>query len=62
MLVVTIKINTISDDLLSCSGFGEHEISGSANATIFASDALGCNGDVFPLTSSNESLYYIGGI
>ena len=53
--------DTISDDPLSCSGFGEHEIFGSANATIFASDALECNGDVFPLTSSNGSLYYIGG-
>ena len=51
----------ISDSPLLCSGFGEHEIFGSANATVFASDALVCNGDVFPLTSSNGSLYYIGG-
>ena len=57
----THRDNTINDDPLSCSGFGEHEISGSANATIFASDALVCNGDVFPLTFSNGSLYYIGG-
>ena len=51
----------ISDTPLMCSGFGEHEIFGSANATIFASDVLVCNGDVFPLTSPNGLLYYIGG-
>ena len=54
----TRRDTMISDDPLSCSGIGEHEIFGSANATIFASDVLVCNGDVFPLTSSN---YYIGG-
>ena len=57
----TRRDNTISNDPLSCTGFGEHEIFGSANATIFASDALACNGDVFPLISSNGSLYYISG-
>ena len=51
----------ISDTPLLCSGFGEHEIFGSANATIFASDVLVCNGDVFPLTSPNGLVYYIGG-
>ena len=47
---------------LLCSGSGEYEIFGSANATIFASDALLCNGEVFPLTSSGPgSFYYAGG-
>ena len=51
----------ISDSPLLCSGFGKYEIFGSANATIFSSDKLVCNGDVFPLTSSKRSPYYVGG-
>ena len=52
----------ISNSLLLCSGFGEYEIFGFANATIFASDELVCNGKIFPLTSSGPGLlYYAGG-
>ena len=57
----THRDSMISDTPLMCSGLGEHEIFGSANATIFASDVLVCNGDVFPLTSPNGLRYYIGG-
>ena len=51
----------ISDTPLLCSGFGEYEIFGSANATIFSSNNLVCNGNVFPLTSYNGSPYHVGG-
>ena len=52
----------ISNNPLICSGFGEYEIFGSANATIFASDELTCDGEVFPLTSYEQgSVYYVGG-
>ena len=52
----------ISNDPLICSGFGEYKIFGSANATIFGSDELACNGEVFPLPSYEEHLvYYVGG-
>ena len=52
----------ISNIRLLCSGYGDYEIFGFANATIFASDELSCNGEVFPLaTSGPGSYYYVGG-
>ena len=51
----------ISNSPLLCSGFGEYEIFGSANATIYSSDYLVCNGNVFPFTSYDGSPYYVGG-
>ena len=52
----------ISNIHLLCSGYGDYEIFGFANATIFASDELACNGEVFPLaTSGPGSFYYAGG-
>ena len=58
----TNSSTVISNDSLICSGFGEYEIFGSADATIFASNRLACNGEVFPLTSYEQgSVYYVGG-
>ena len=52
----------ISNNPLLCSGFGEYEIFGSANATIFGSDELVCNGEVIPFSSDGQgSFYYAGG-
>ena len=58
----THRDTMINNNPLLCSGFGEYEIFGSANATIFATDELTCNGEVFPLTSNEQgSIYYVGG-
>ena len=51
----------INNKTLICSGFGEYEIFGSANATILASKVT-CNGDVLSLTYNEQgSVYYVGG-
>ena len=54
----TGRDTVISNSRLVCSGHGEYEIFGFANATIFASDELSCNGEVLPLTISGPGLYY----
>ena len=58
----TNRHTTISNNPLLCSGFGEYEIFGSANATIFGSDEIVCHGEVFPFSSDGQgSFYYAGG-
>ena len=61
----TRRDSIISDSLQLFSGFGEYMIFGSANATIFASDGLTCNGEVAFLSFLSDhdggSLYLVGG-